>query len=318
MSYEKLKEYMQTLATLEQERYIIQNSLTGIRKGIQENEVNQKTLVEQAKYNTAKIQEPAQVDKKMSLGFLFLIWCCLVWGYSIGIPVSMLFKQGSVEALACKIVCALLLGLVPIIWRSKSLKKKEAQAVLEWEQAKRENEEKLQRQQACYNELYESRPLLVQRESEMKSALKSCEETLNAYYGLNILPQDKKYRGFVPVHTILQYLQTGRTYSLQRNPKAADPGALNMYEEELYHHQVISELQQINQNLKIVQQRQAMLYEAYCEGNRQIAALTKSVNEGFAQLHRDNQIAEFTRTQIAQNTHRMSMLADYAYTASLV
>lgn len=314
MKYEKLKAYMETLASLEQEHLLISETLDCIEKKRRELGTEAESLKQQTRFTW--------VPRKMSYGIgnvigviigsliplFFIFWG---WWYVGFLLNKFLGDTGLYLAIGS-------FAAIAVVLFTRNVIKDKKRARAEWEQNNRRMELEFERKEQRCDSITQGLPDLDDRKQHMQTALQSCENVLKAYYGLDVLPRDARFRGFVPVLTILQYLETGRTYSLERNPQAADPGALNMYIDELYQNRIVSELKQINQNLKKVQEQQTMLYEAYCESNRQIALLTQSVSQGFEQLHHDNQIAEFSRQQIQKDTRRMRELTEYTDTSSLV
>ena len=314
MEHKKLLGYMQTLAGLESDHYILCETITKL-------EYEHQRLVPQYDYlckQTRFTGIPTKMEYggsdfsrvfKRSLVTLFL-------GYYIGFyPGYFLTEKLGNVGLFIAIGIYAVFSILVLAHNSSRDKKAKAEA---W---KLETDRMKTAFQGMVNsklEIQEKLPAIQDRVQLLKAALASCEEALEKYYDLDILPKGEKYRGFVPVQTMLGYLQAGRTYSLSRNPNNNDPGAINMYIEELHHHQIVGELRQINHNLEIVQQRQSLLYEAYCENNQKIQQLTDTISHGIETLHRDNQIAEYSRKQIAKNTERMRVLAEYSYSRSLV
>ena len=303
---------MQTLAGIEKDYYILSETIADLEDEHQKLIPQYQYLCQQTRF-TGIPENPTHGGSNLRGGFKRSLLTLFI-GYYIGFYPGYFLKEkfghvGLMIAVGIYVVFSIL-----VLARNSSRTKKARMA--EWEQETARMKAAFQNMENLKLEVQEAIPEIEDRVKLLKEALASCEEVRQHYYDLGVL--HKKYRGYVPVLTMLQYLKTKRTYSLERDPHNNDPGAFNMYEEELYHQQIIGELQQINQNLELVQMQQAMLYDAYCEGNQKIAELTEVLSQGVETLHRDNQIAEYSRLRIAENTERMKNLAEYAYSRSLV
>lgn len=112
---------------------------------------------------------------------------------------------------------------------------------------------------------------------------------LESGYRLGIISQE--YRGFIPVSSFYQYLNSGRCYSLQ-----GPDGAYNKYEEEKRMAIIITHLSEIggtlhemNENVKKIRENQFMLYSAIRENTQSlqciesdIAKMSDKIKEGFS------------------------------------
>lgn len=167
---------------------------------------------------------------------------------------------------------------------------------------------------------------IINKKNELKTLLQKTENLLTDYYALNIIQKD--YRGLVPVCTIYGYLCDGRTYSLERNLHNNDPGAYNMYNDDLHHEQIISELKNINNNLRIVQNNQRQLYNLVRESTNEITYLLENVSSDIDKsniiasaqnnlLNESNRYAALNTYQnqqrIAQNDYRNRLLSGIYY-----
>ena len=102
--------------------------------------------------------------------------------------------------------------------------------------------------------------------------LVALEEALQAVYDENVI--FPKYRNFVAITTINEYLMSGRCSELE-----GPNGAYNLYEMELRQNIVIAQLSSIVDNLEQIRNNQFSLYEELRESNRTINALLDEARE---------------------------------------
>ncbi len=91
-------------------------------------------------------------------------------------------------------------------------------------------------------------PQIQEAKKILKKSFDECQLSLQKLYSLNII--DRKYRDIVPCAMFLEYLSTGRTHSLEATP--GDPGAYNLYEDELYKRIIVSKLDQVLESQRIL------------------------------------------------------------------
>lgn len=172
-----------------------------------------------------------------------------------------------------------------------SLKKQsEKEYKLAVEKAKEDLENKLIETQSKYDEL-----LKKQEEAKtfaktkptpekakhliLKDEIKTAEEMLKKYYkakdklySYGVLYE--KYRNFVAVSSLCEYLSSGRCDTLE-----GAYGAYNLYENEIRMNMVICQLNQVVESLEEIKQNQYMIYSAIKETNSLLEALNSSTNE---------------------------------------
>ena len=83
-----------------------------------------------------------------------------------------------------------------------------------------------------------------------------------------------KYRNFVAVCSICEYLESGRCSEL-----GGPDGAYNLFEQEIRANMVITQLGSILSKLDRIQANQAMLYDAISTGNHLTSKLIEQTNE---------------------------------------
>ena len=108
-----------------------------------------------------------------------------------------------------------------------------------------------------------------------KECLDSIKQALQDLYNKDVI--FPKYRNFVAISAISEYLSSGRCYSLE-----GPDGAYNLYEMELRQNIVIGQLSSIVNNLEQIRSNQYSLYEELTESNRVIKDITyelRTLNE---------------------------------------
>lgn len=111
--------------------------------------------------------------------------------------------------------------------------------------------------------------------AETRPVLVTLENTLDQLYSLNVLYP--KYRSFVCVATILEYLQSGRCEEL-----TGPNGAYNLYEAEMRADTIITKLDNIEHKLDQVIANQHTLYYAINQTNRRLGQITQQLDQSIA------------------------------------
>ncbi len=109
-------------------------------------------------------------------------------------------------------------------------------------------------------------PQIQRAEQQLLVAYNECENSLNKLYGIGIIYP--KYRSLNACGMFLEYLKSGRTHSLQQI--GGDEGAYNLYDKELKYNHISSQLDQIQENQRI-------LYQEVCAINENIERLCSSI-----------------------------------------
>ena len=130
-------------------------------------------------------------------------------------------------------------------------------------------------------------PVIQKEKGQLNSVYQECTAELNRLYAIGIIHPN--YRSFVPCAMFLQYLDTGRTHSLEATP--GDKGAYNLYVEEVRFNIISSKLDSIRQN-------QELIYRKLQDIDETVDSLYGSVR----------QIQQYSK-QIEQNT-RISAWCD--------
>ncbi len=164
------------------------------------------------------------------------------------------------------------------------------------EAAYREHEKSYQAEMESYDErvaAYKSR--CTKTIDEIFRVRHELEYALITFYHQNIIYP--KYRNFVAVTTIYEYLASGRCDTLE----GAD-GAYNLYEMELRQNIIIGQLSSVLDSLEQIKNNQFTLYKEITEANQKSADLLSDIsNNTKFSAYANKEIAKVNRI-IAQNT----------------
>lgn len=138
--------------------------------------------------------------------------------------------------------------------------------------------------------------------ADLTKVIDLCTQNLEKLYALNIVYPDYQY--LEACGMFLQYLTSGRTHSLeQRN---GDPGAYNLYENDLKFNIIKNQLDQVLKN-------QYILYEAVTEINGNIQSLCASIGkiELYAkQTAHNSKISAWCNAATAANVYAMRRMQE--------
>lgn len=109
-------------------------------------------------------------------------------------------------------------------------------------------------------------PTYRNNESLYSQNVRSCQESLNQLYSLDII--FPKYRNFVAIAQIYEYYMSGRCTELEGHE-----GAYNIFESELRQNVIIAQLNDVLANLEEIRRTQYMIYDAICFANSQLAQI---------------------------------------------
>ena len=130
----------------------------------------------------------------------------------------------------------------------------------------------VQREEQRYQQAVQLVPYLDQLIVESERKLTDTRELLQKAYDKGLLYG--KYRNFVAVCSICEYLESGRCSEL-----SGPDGAYNLFEMEIRMNLVITQLNSIISKLDQIQANQAMLYDAISAGNQLTSQLIGQTNE---------------------------------------
>lgn len=138
----------------------------------------------------------------------------------------------------------------------------------------------------------------------IKENYRKTSEILNKYYEQDIIYG--KYRNFVAITTIYEYLESGRCNELQ-----GSTGAYNLYESELRQNIIIGKLDTIISKLEQIRENQYLLYTAIREGQNQAKMISEQlsqIGQSMEKIEQHTQISAYNESLIAQNTSLLSWI----------
>lgn len=251
--------YLQEIISLEQAAYVEESLLNAVRNGRKNVDARKYVVPE------PEVPEHENVDKRR-IFFVGRVIAFLV--FIIALVCGTRFVVSLLIAVAFFAIVSLVL-----LWTLKE----------DAEQTNAYREEKYQQELAQY-------PIDVQNEEDAyQQALRRVE-----YFDQLVAQQEKKladtrqllreaydkgllygkYRNFVAVCSICEYLESGRCSEL-----GGPDGAYNLFEQEIRMNLIITQLGSILSKLDRIQANQAMLYDAISTGNRLTSQLIERTNE---------------------------------------
>lgn len=157
--------------------------------------------------------------------------------------------------------------LIAIVLPTVKFIQSERKEVGEYEVRKENNRKAVEEDKVrIENELAEV-PNYKKNMNECRKNIVDCEEKLQKLYDVGVL--FPKYREFVCVSQLLEYLLSGRCEDL-----TGYTGAYNLYEQELRMNIIIAELELISEELDAIKENQYMIYNAICQANYLLREVT--------------------------------------------
>ncbi len=276
MNIEKTIQYLQDIVDLETQRNIAYNTYQKLT-----------TMEKQKAYaNKVDVNRPIEtgsVREKISWSDIFGKGCGVY--LMLYIPVVLLSFIN--KELAVGLFYVVLIGGIIYIVRGEL--NKAHNAVEEEKSEKQKYVDKAKQDQLILVQIQREKPML-------NTAYNQCITSLKKLYSMDIIHPD--YQDFVACGMFLQYLSTGRTHSLEQC--GGDPGAYNLYEQDVKFNVIKKQLDQIQKN-------QQVIYGALVQINQNVQNLCSSVEriEGYAR-----QTADYAG-QTAHNT-KISAWCDQA------
>lgn len=132
--------------------------------------------------------------------------------------------------------------------------------------------ELVQNKEASYQRALRYAEYLDQLIAQQEKKLADTRRLLQGAYDKGLLYG--KYRNFVAVCSICEYLESGRCSEL-----GGPDGAYNLFEQEIRMNLIITQLGLIISELDEIRENQAMLYDAISTGNRLTSQLIEQTNE---------------------------------------
>ena len=132
--------------------------------------------------------------------------------------------------------------------------------------------ELVQNKEASYQRALRYAEYLDQLNAQQEKKLTDTRQLLQKAYDKGLLYG--KYRNFVAVCSICEYLESGRCSEL-----SGPDGAYNLFEMEIRMNLVITQLNSVISKLDQIQANQVMLYDAISAGNQLTSQLIGQTNE---------------------------------------
>lgn len=157
---------------------------------------------------------------------------------------------------------------------------------------------------------------LIQAIENSKPALQriltECVKTRNELYSLNIIHPN--YRSLEACTMFYEYLSTGRTHSLTAT--SGDPGAYNIYVDELYKKKIVDKLDKIDKKMDEMLNNQKMLYQIASEIDTKVNELCFSVyniEKNVQQIMQNTNISAWSNAVTATNTYTLKRIQEGYY-----
>lgn len=251
-------------------------------------------------------QSSPGVAKQIKWGSLIggLLW----WGYLFLLVAALgallikwtmvIFTGGFIPEDVAEIIAGLMAFFSLIMWGVWYIKKEVGRAQ---QRVETERESLIKYK----NDVITGRRILAQVQKEkpvLKNVYNQSGETLKRLYALNIIYP--KYQNLEACGMFLQYLEAGRTHSLEQ--RGGDAGAYNLYENDLKFGVIKSQLNQVLKN-------QQVLYGVLTEINSNVESLCSSVEriEKYSQETSQNtKISAWCNAATAANTYAMRRMQD--------
>ena len=269
MDREKLKNYLKRAMELEKNKFELEQTLANL---------NSKKYVAQLEdVSRIKVKEREMHGLFAVLGAVAGFFLCGICG-------------GGLLAL---IICVVVGFLVGLFWGSSIDGKKESR-----ERAEKESEVK-SRNEKVSKEVDKKNSLIVFSSKQFDVTLKQTQTELEILYSLNFIYP--KYRNFVAIASIYEYLDSGRCTSLE----GAD-GAYNLYEMELRLDKIITGIDRIIYSLEAIKNNQYYLYSAIKEITPQIEKISNSIIENTEKLNEiavNSEVTAYTTKVIERNQY---------------
>ena len=135
---------------------------------------------------------------------------------------------------------------------------------------------------------------------DLQQCLKQSQKHLRQAYAFDIIAPD--YRNIYAVSSMYGYLAKGRTHCLHFNELTGDPGAYNLFENEMRLDRIITNTEEIIQRIDQVQQYQQVLALGLQAASDRIDLLCASVNSQLNKVSASVAAVERCQSVIAYQT----------------
>ncbi len=136
-------------------------------------------------------------------------------------------------------------------------------------------------------------------------------QALQKCYDTDIIPD--KYRSITPICMFYDYILTGRTYSLNKNPQTFDEGAINIYIKECAVGTILDKLDTIIDGLGRIAENQKILYNTLQEANKETRQLLSGINSNISKANSNIQTIQYQNEQRNKCLEYMSYVTYQRY-----
>ena len=300
-----LKEYLKALLSLEKERQVLGGVRINLKNEIRLNKIrtdklkNELSIIKRQTSNSDNLDFNSFINSKEKKeqrrfdigGFIFFLVLFLLCLFGV-------FNVGYDFLRVLLIIGCIVLGIFTIM-SIPSKKEFQEIATKEFKEKERiisENNRKAMDLTDTSKKLTEINNSVSVDVSELENQLIKTTETLDKLYSLNIIYP--KYRDFKMLMLLLEYLDSGRCYSLEGHE-----GAYNLLESELRWNELDVKLEEINSRLDIIIKNQNTLYAAIMDTNNSIKQMSRSINNIQQQMSRHNEIMEYNSKCTMNSVH---------------
>lgn len=255
--------YLQKIISLEQAAYVEESLLNAVK--------NERKNVDTRKY---VVQEPKPPERATINTELFMGVTVFIGGpIAIGVGVLRLINTFDFGAGfgAAFIVFAIFAFLV-FLWVAVDAKEDNDDRKEKYQQALAQYPIDVQNEEDAYQQALRLAGYYDQLIAQQEKKLADTRRLLQGAYDKGLLYG--KYRNFVAVCSICEYLESGRCSEL-----GGPDGACNLFEQEIRMNLIITQLGLIISELDEIRENQAMLYDAISTGNRLTSQLIEQTNE---------------------------------------
>lgn len=255
--------YLQKIISLEQAAYVEESLLNAVR--------NERENTDTRKY---VVPEPKPPEREtIDTEFFMLITVFIGGPIAIGVGVLRLINTSDFGAgFGAAFIAFAIFAFLVFLWVAVDAKQDNDDRKEKYQQALAQYPIDVQNEEDAYQQALRLAEYYDQLIAQQEKKLADTRRLLQGAYDKGLLYG--KYRNFVAVCSICEYLESGRCSEL-----GGPDGAYNLFEQEIRANMVITQLGSILSKLDRIQANQAMLYDAISTGNRLTSQLIEQTNE---------------------------------------
>lgn len=255
--------YLQKIISLEQAAYVEESLLNAVR--------NERENTDTRKY---VVPEPKPPEREtIDTEFFMLITVFIGGPIAIGVGVLRLINTSDFGAgFGAAFIAFAIFAFLVFLWVAVDAKQDNDDRKEKYQQALAQYPIDVQNEEDAYQQVLRLAEYYDQLIAQQEKKLADTRRLLQGAYDKGLLYG--KYRNFVAVCSICEYLESGRCSEL-----GGPDGAYNLFEQEIRANMVITQLGSILSKLDRIQANQAMLYDAISAGNRLTSQLIEQTNE---------------------------------------